>query len=206
MKPRDILRDDSGATIIEFALLGPIVLGLMIGVIQIGLAMQSYNAIRSVTAETARFALVQYQQGNEPTNAQIRAQALGIADGPPYLLDPNDLVISVNDATVQRVNGAKELTVSVAYQTPTVLPFFTWVSPTVATNGRSFCSTTADRARARSVGVADPAHRGHDPCRVDQRQLFQIGRIGQRHIFVAYAQYRCIEVVETLLHADRHNL
>src|SRR3546814_9994795 len=85
---------------------------LPICVIQIGLAMQSYNAIRSVTAETARFALVQYQQGNEPTNAQIRAQALGIADGPPYLLDPNDLTVTVNDAVVQRVNGAKELTVS----------------------------------------------------------------------------------------------
>lgn len=131
MKQRDILRDESGATIIEFALLGPIVMGLMIGVIQIGLAMQSYNAIRSVTAETARFALVEYQQGNEPTNAEIRTQALGIADGPPYLLDPNDLTITVNDATVQRVNGAKELTVSVAYRTPTVLPFFDWVSPTV---------------------------------------------------------------------------
>lgn len=132
MTKQGILRDESGATIIEFAILGPVVLGLMIGVIQIGLAMQSYNAIRSVTAETARFALVQYQQGNAPTNAQIRAQALGIADGPPYLLDPNDLTVTVNNAAVQRVNGAKELTVSVAYQTPTVLPFFNWVSPTVS--------------------------------------------------------------------------
>ncbi|OGS58120.1 MAG: hypothetical protein A3J40_08975 [Erythrobacter sp. RIFCSPHIGHO2_12_FULL_63_10] len=132
MTKQSILRDESGATIIEFALLGPIVLGLMIGVIQIGLAMQSYNAVRSVTAETARFALVAYQQGNDPTNATIRTQALGIADGPPYLLDRNDLVITVNDAAVQRVDGAKELTVSVAYQTPTVLPFFTWVSPIVS--------------------------------------------------------------------------
>lgn len=132
MIKQSILRDESGAAMIEFAMLGPIVLGLMIGVIQIGLAMQSYNAIRSVTAETARFALVEYQQGNAPTNAQIRAQALGIADGPPYLLDPADLTITVSDATVQRVNGAKELTVSVAYQTPTVLPFFDWVSPMVS--------------------------------------------------------------------------
>src|SRR3546814_6664734 len=76
MTKQSILRDDSGATIIEFALLGPIVLGLMIAVIQIGLAMQSYNAVRSVTAETARFALVAYQQGNDPTNATIRTQAL----------------------------------------------------------------------------------------------------------------------------------
>lgn len=131
MRLKDILHDDRGATIIEFALLGPVVIGLMIGVIQIGLAMQSYNAIRSVTAETARYALVEYQQGNAPTNAEIRTQALGIADGPPYLLDRADLTITVSDATVQRVTGAKELTVSVAYRTPTVLPFFDWVSPTV---------------------------------------------------------------------------
>lgn len=132
MKKQGILRDESGATIIEFALLGPIVIGLMIAVIQIGLAMQSYNAIRSVTAETARFALVAYQQGNDPTNAAIRAQAINIADGAPYLLDRNDLTVQVTDAAVQRVNGARELTVSVAYQTPTVLPFFNWVSPAVS--------------------------------------------------------------------------
>lgn len=126
-----IARNEDGATIIEFALLGPVVLGLMIGVIQLGMAMQSYNAIRSVTAETARYALVEYQKGNTPTNAAIRTTALNIADGPPYLLMRDDLVVQVSDATTQRVDDAKELTVNVQYQVPNILPFFDWVRPTV---------------------------------------------------------------------------
>ena len=128
---KHIVRNDDGATIIEFAILGPIVLGLMIAVLQLGMAMQSYNAVRSVTAETARFALVEYQKGNTPDNAAIRTTALGLADGAPYLLIPQNLTISVSDAGVQRVDRAKELTVNVSYRVPNILPFFEWAGPTV---------------------------------------------------------------------------
>lgn len=129
---KQILRNDDGATIIEFAMLGPIVLGLMIAVLQLGMAMQSYNAVRSVTAETARYALVEYQKGNTPDNATIRTTAIGIADGAPYLLNPEHLTISVSDAGTQRVDRARELTVNVSYQVPSFLPFFDWVRPTVS--------------------------------------------------------------------------
>ena len=126
-----IARDCAGATIIEFAILAPAVIGLMLGVFQIGMAMQSYNAVRSVTAETARYATVEYQKGEEPTNATIRTQAIAIADGPPYLLQPDDLTVTVVDAAVQRVDGAREMTITVSYDVPSVLPLFDWTSPTV---------------------------------------------------------------------------
>ena len=129
---KHIVRNNDGSTIIEFALLGPIVLGLMIAVLQLGMAMQSYNALRSVTAETARFALVEYQKGNTPDNAAIQTTALGIADGAPYLLNPENLTITVSDAGVQRVDRAKELTVNVSYRVPNFLPFFEWTGPTVS--------------------------------------------------------------------------
>ncbi len=38
--------------------------------------------------------------------------------------------------------------------------------------------------------------------RVDQRQLFKIGSIGERDVLVADPKHRCIEMVETFLHAD----
>ncbi len=134
-KPRPFLdrlaRDCAGATIVEFAILCPAVIGLMLGVFQIGMAMQSYNAIRSVTAEAARYATVEYQKGEEPTNTAIRTEAIAIADGPPYLLNPDELTVTVIDAPVQRVNGAREMTITVAYDVPSVLPLFDWTSPTV---------------------------------------------------------------------------
>ena len=130
-KVQEIIRADDGATIVEFALLGPMVIGMMIAVLQLGMAMQSYNAVRSVTAETARYALVEYQKGNDVNNATIEATALDLADGAPYLLMRQDLTVSVADAGVQRVNGARELTVDVSYRVPNILPFFDWTRPTV---------------------------------------------------------------------------
>lgn len=129
-----LARDRAGATAVEFALIGPAVIGLMLGVFQVGIAMQSYNAIRSVTAEAARYATVAYQKGEEPSNAAIRAQAIAIADGSPYLLDPdpNVLTVTVTDAAVQRVNGAREMTITVSYRVPAVLPLFEWTSPTIS--------------------------------------------------------------------------
>ena len=44
---RRLRRDDRGAAIIEFALLAPVLLGLMLGVLQMGLQMQSFNALRA---------------------------------------------------------------------------------------------------------------------------------------------------------------
>lgn len=130
-KIQNIIRNEDGATIIEFALLGPMVIGLMIAVLQLGMAMQSYNAVRSVTAETARYALVEYQKGNGVDNANIQTTALDIADGAPYLLIRQDLTVNITDAATQRVNGARELTVDVSYRVPNILPFFDWVRPTV---------------------------------------------------------------------------
>lgn len=128
----NLCREDRGATAIEFAILAPVIIGFMFGVLQIGTMMQASNAIRSVTAETARYALVEYQKGKEPDNAAIKTRAYSIADGAPYLLNKDYLSISINDAANQRVIGVREITVSVAYKVPTTLPLFDFIAPTVS--------------------------------------------------------------------------
>jgi Flp pilus assembly protein TadG len=125
-------RSSSGTALVEFALIAPAAIGLMLGVLQVGMAMQSYGAIRNVTADTARYAVVQHQRGIRPTNDLLRTQALGIADGAPYLLKRETLSVTVTDAAVQRVAGAREITVTVTYQIPEVLPLFGWASPTIS--------------------------------------------------------------------------
>ena len=49
--------DRSGAATVEFGLLGPLVITMMLGVLQMGVAMWSYNSLRSVASETARYAV-----------------------------------------------------------------------------------------------------------------------------------------------------
>lgn len=124
--------DRSGTSVIEFAVIAPIIIALMIGVLQVGMAMQSYNAIRSVTAETQRYAIVEYQKGLSPSNLAIRTQAISIADGAPYLLAPRNLTVTIGDAATQRVSGAREMTVTISYRIPTVLPLLGFAAPTVS--------------------------------------------------------------------------
>lgn len=120
-------RDCRGSTIIEFALLAPVMFGMMFGVIQVGMSMQAYNAMRNVSSETARYALVEYMKKNEITNGTIETQAEAIATSSPYMLLDN-FEATVADAATQRVDGAHEKTLTVTYTPPNVLPFFNWAS------------------------------------------------------------------------------
>ena len=127
---RRLTNDDRGAAIIEFAILAPIVFGLMIGIIQIGLGMQAYNSMRGVAGDAARYAVVEYQKGNAPGNATIENQAIAIATSAEYNLDPA-VDIDVTNAAVERFDGAWEKTITITYTVPAMLPFFDWASPTL---------------------------------------------------------------------------
>lgn len=126
-----LVRNRDGSVAIEFAILGPFVIALMLGILQIGLGMQALNAMRSVSAETARYAAVEYQRDNSPNNAAIRTEAVKIATGSPFNLDRNALRVTIQNAATQRVNGAREISLSLSYTVPTVLPFMGWASPTM---------------------------------------------------------------------------
>jgi Flp pilus assembly protein TadG len=61
---RALCQDQRGAVAIEFALIGPAFIALLLGVLQIGVALQSYNAIRNVSADIARDVTVPYPHDN----------------------------------------------------------------------------------------------------------------------------------------------
>ena len=114
-------KDREGSVAVEFAIIGPTMLAMMLGVFQIGIGMQNYNAMRSIAAETARHAIVNYQTGNKLSNSQLADHAKTVGISPPYSLNYDRLAAAVNDASVQRVPGAKELTVTLTYRVPTIL-------------------------------------------------------------------------------------
>ncbi|WP_338245024.1 TadE/TadG family type IV pilus assembly protein [Aurantiacibacter hainanensis] len=131
-----IRRDQDGAVAIEFALLGPLFLLMFFGVLQVGIALQNYNALRGLSADVARYAMVQYQTGNKVSNSQLETWTENRALGAPYLLDQTRVNAVVTTAGTQRVAGATELQVTVSYQLDSFLqfagiqlPFVTYTRP-----------------------------------------------------------------------------
>ena len=112
-----LLADRVGNTLVEFAILAPALLTAAFGVFQVGAWVQNYNAIRNVAMDSARFAAVEYQRGNEITNAEIEQQLRARAVSDAYNLTDERLTITVNDATT-RITGVKELDVDISYAAP----------------------------------------------------------------------------------------
>jgi Flp pilus assembly protein TadG len=141
---RRLRRDGKGAVAIEFALVGPAFIVMLLGVLQVGIALQNYNALRNVSADVARYAMVQYSTGNNLSNSQLRDITISTARGAPYLLTASRMNASVTTATTQRVSGATELTLNVTYQIPTLLdsmglrgPYITYNRPIFLTDNSS---------------------------------------------------------------------
>ena len=120
-----------GATAIEFALLGPAFIVVMLGVMQVGMGLQSYNAMRNLSADVARYSMAQYQSGNQISNSQIRSWARNHAQGAPYTMEPDRLGVTIRDASTPRVAGTKELEIKVTYRITRVLDFLDIAGPTL---------------------------------------------------------------------------
>ena len=125
-----LLKDTTGAAAIEFALLGPAFIVMMLGVLQVGMGLQSYNAMRNVAADVGRYAMVQYQTGNTITTSQLKTWTRNHARGTPYLLDDDRLTVTITEET-SRVAGADELSIKIEYQLTSVLKFIKIDGPTI---------------------------------------------------------------------------
>lgn len=124
-------RCERGGALVEFALLAPLMIGMLLSVLQVGIGMQAYNAVRNVTADVAREAVVEYQTANKITATQIEQAASSTAIASPYLLDSDNLTVTVTQPTTQRVTGATEFQITVDYQVPLILPYFSFSAPTL---------------------------------------------------------------------------
>lgn len=125
---RHALRSDTaGSVAVEFALIGPAMLAMLLGVLQIGIGMQNYNALRSVSAEVARYAVINAQdaaaQSNmtlRDTNEELEDYAVEIATVAPYGLQASKLTAKVTSVPT-RVDGASERMIELRYNIPSVL-------------------------------------------------------------------------------------
>lgn len=114
-----IRHDCAGSTIIEFAILAPAIVTLLLGIFQIGMFMQNYNALRSVAADTGRYVAIQYQKGVLLTNDQMGewAHDRGVD---AYMFD-DALNTVVEDAATQQIAGVTEKSLKLNYTRESIL-------------------------------------------------------------------------------------
>lgn len=122
--------DRSGSTIIEFAILAPVIVTMFMGILQVGIWMQSYNALRSVAADAGRYTTVQYQLSNRIDNHAMAtwARDRGIDH---YNFKSADFSTDVTTAANQRIVGVTELTLTLTYKYKSYLTYIGVTDPNV---------------------------------------------------------------------------
>lgn len=114
--------DKHGAALVEFALVAPIFLTLLMGALQVGIHVQNTNAIRNLASDAARYTLVEYQRGNKLTTSQVTQAILAKGVGPKYSLNSDRLAIAVTEP-VSRIVGVREMQIRLTYDLPDYLAF-----------------------------------------------------------------------------------
>ena len=118
-----LTRDRHGSVLVEFALLAPVLLTLLVGVLQVGIHVQNANAVRNLASDGARAAVVEYQRGNLLTAGQIAAEIQARGVGPRYNLVLERLHVAVEEQTPSQIDGVTEMRIDIIYRMPNFLAF-----------------------------------------------------------------------------------
>ncbi|MCA1662502.1 MAG: pilus assembly protein [Novosphingobium sp.] len=116
---RRLAADRQGSAIVEFGILAPAILTLFIGILQVGMWMQSFNALRSVAADTGRYVAVEYQKSNQIDNVAMALWARQHAID-NYLFQSANMSTDVTDAADQDIAGVTEKTLTLNYTMPSI--------------------------------------------------------------------------------------
>ncbi len=131
-----ILSDNRGSALIEFAILAPALIGMMMGILYVGLQMMSYNSLRAISSDIARYTVVEYQKDHKITRQDIRNKALAIAENAPYGLDADDLSVGVTTPGTD-IPGTSKFTTTITYTPYNPVAFLGIDDPTMVET-RSF--------------------------------------------------------------------
>jgi Flp pilus assembly protein TadG len=103
---RSDIRSEEGQTAVEFALVAPLLIVMLLGILQIGITFNHYLTVTDAARAGARRAIVARVQGLTPADveASVRAAATG--------LDSTQLKVKVDDPTWK---AGSNVTVTVTY-------------------------------------------------------------------------------------------
>lgn len=115
--------DEGGNAVIEFALIIPIFLTLLLGVFMSGVYLQNYNALRSVAADVSREVAVTYQRKNSLDDDEIEAITRAVAVSTPYFLNTDQLDVTAEETNPSRIKGAIERDLQITYNMAHIIPY-----------------------------------------------------------------------------------
>lgn len=96
-----LLADDEGTSVVEFALIAPVLVLLLLGTVDIGTAIYDRFALNAAVSAAEQYAILSASAVSSSSEAQL-AQSLGtIVAG----ADSIDAVINVNDGSTYTVTG-----------------------------------------------------------------------------------------------------
>ena len=114
----------NGQTLVEFALLLPVFLVLIIGFVDLGRAVFYYSSLSNAVRESARFAITQRNPDEEAIKDKVLEYAFAL-QGTPNPLTKSDIII-----TYPTVENNKNITISVQ-----ATYTFTPLTPLIAPHG-----------------------------------------------------------------------
>lgn len=100
---KQLLRDDRGASAIEFAIAAQVLVALIWGIFQVGLVFQANAGMQHALGEAARLAVVWPYAGDDAIKNRVLAKKFGTYNGTLAALD-------VSDVTKTTGSGASAVT------------------------------------------------------------------------------------------------
>jgi Flp pilus assembly protein TadG len=149
LRPR--LRSERGAELIEMALVLPILLLVLVGIVEFGFMFQRFLVLTNAANEGARVAILPtYGAGD----AEARAIAYAVASGLPA--NTVNAVMTPNIAIAEggRCASGRRVTVTHAYQFTYINPITAMFGPTLA--NITLTGTSTMREQGASVAGACP--------------------------------------------------
>jgi Flp pilus assembly pilin Flp len=107
--------DCGGVTAVEFALVAPVLLGLMLGAIEFGRVAYTQGVVSFAAEEATRYAMVNYDIDESDVRNLAQACLLGV--------DPNRIDAIVVTGPVDPVDNTRAISVEVTYNFEFLLPY-----------------------------------------------------------------------------------
>lgn len=112
---RHLVADVRGVSGVEFALLAPIFVGMVIGVVELGRVAYTQGVISFAAEEATRFAMVDYEIDEQDIRDLAEACLLGI--------DPERINAIIVTGPIDPVDNTRTISVEVSYNFEFLLPY-----------------------------------------------------------------------------------
>ncbi|WP_344818852.1 TadE/TadG family type IV pilus assembly protein [Microbacterium soli] len=138
-----IRTNERGAAAVEFALVVPLLVLLLLGIIEFGWTFNQQVSLSNAARESARYYAVHLDDGSGASEADIRAAATTAGESAAPTIDWSDSTFSISDdcsSTASDSTPSGSVTVTVRVATPNLTGMFSGILPEYLTGeGKTIC-------------------------------------------------------------------